>query len=218
MATGKADPDIAGAETAAAKAVAPAVLVVMGVSGSGKSTIALELQRVLGWRFQEGDDLHPPANVEKMRSGRPLDDADRLPWLQKVAGWIDARLAAREPGIITCSNLKRAYRRITIGNRTGVRLIFLKGDEGVIRQRIGGRQHRYMPPALLRSQFETLEEPGEDEHPVTVAVQGSLAQSVVEVLRRLAAPAAPAAGPPQPVLAPADRDDTVSPFTEEKPP
>ena len=190
MATGDADPDIATAETAAAKAVAPAVLVVMGVSGSGKSTIALELQRVLGWPFQEGDDLHPPANVEKMRSGRPLNDADRLPWLQAVAAWIDARLAAHEPGIITCSNLKRAYRRITIGDRTGVRLIFLKGDERIIHERIAGRQHRYMPPALLRSQFETLEEPGDDEHPLTVAVHGSLAQSVVALLSRLAAPVA----------------------------
>jgi carbohydrate kinase (thermoresistant glucokinase family) len=91
------------------------VLVLMGVSGSGKSTVALELHRVLGWPFQEGDDLHPPSNVEKMRSGRPLDDADRMPWLQAVARWIDERLAAHEPGIITCSNLKRAYRQITIG-------------------------------------------------------------------------------------------------------
>ena len=96
------------------------------LSGSGKSTVALELHRVLGWPFQEGDDLHPPSNVEKMRSGRPLDDADRMPWLQAVAHWIDERLAAHEPGIITCSNLKRAYRQITIGSRQGVRLVFFK--------------------------------------------------------------------------------------------
>src|SRR5436309_831538 len=83
-------------------------LVMRGVSGSGKSTVAQELQRVLGWPFQEGDDLHPAANVQKMRSGEPLDDSDRLPWLQAVARWIDERLAAGEPGIITCSNLKRA--------------------------------------------------------------------------------------------------------------
>jgi gluconokinase len=89
------------------------VLVLMGVSGSGKSTVALELHRVLRWPFQEGDDLHPPSNVEKMRSGHALDDADRLPWLRAVACWIDERLAAHEPGIITCSNLKRAYRQIT---------------------------------------------------------------------------------------------------------
>jgi carbohydrate kinase (thermoresistant glucokinase family) len=162
------------------------VLVLMGVSGSGKSTVALELHRVLGWPFQEGDDLHPPSNVEKMRSGHSLDDADRLPWLRAVAGWIDERLAAHEPCIITCSNLKRAYRQITIGNRQGVRLVFLKGGHA-IHARILQRQHRYMPPTLLRSQFETLEEPGEDEHPVVVTVHGSIAETVTELLRRLAA-------------------------------
>jgi carbohydrate kinase (thermoresistant glucokinase family) len=158
----------------------------MGVSGSGKSTVALELQRVLRWPFQEGDDLHPPANVEKMRAGRPLDDADRLPWLQAIARWIDDRLAAHEPGIITCSNLKRAYRQITIGRRQGVRLIFLKGDEQVIQDRIVQRRHHYMPPTLLRSQFETLEEPGKDEHPVIVTVHRSIAETVTDLLRVLA--------------------------------
>jgi carbohydrate kinase (thermoresistant glucokinase family) len=186
MTTAQVAPDIEPAEAAAARAVAPIVLVLMGVSGSGKSTVALELQRVLGWPFQEGDDLHPPSNVEKMRSGRPLDDADRLPWLQAVARWIDERLAAHEPGIITCSNLKRAYRQITIGTRRGVRLVYLKGDEQVIRDRIVQRQHRYMPPTLLRSQFETLEEPGEDEHPVIVTVHHSIAETVTDLLRQLA--------------------------------
>jgi len=183
----KNDSSIAATESAIARAVPPMVLVLMGVSGSGKSAIALELHRVLGWPFQEGDDLHPPSNVEKMRAGHPLDDADRLPWLRAVAGWIDERLAAHEPGIITCSNLKRAYRRITIGSRPGVRLVFLKGDEHVIHERIAQRQHRYMPPTLLRSQFETLEEPGEDEHPLVVPVHGSVAETVIELLQRLAA-------------------------------
>src|ERR1700729_588689 len=124
------------AEIAAAAQVRPTVLVLMGVSGSGKSTVALEVQRVLGWKFQEGDDLHPPANVEKMRSGHPLDDADRLPWLQAIPRWVDDRLSAHEPGIVTCSNLKRAYRRITVGSRPGVRLVYLKGEEQVIHDRI----------------------------------------------------------------------------------
>ena len=162
------------------------VVVLMGVSGSGKSTVAPELHRVLGWPFQEGDDLHPLSNVEKMRSGRPLDDVDRMPWLRAVAAWIDERLTAHEPGIITCSNLKRAYRQITIGSRQGVRLVFLKGDEHMIHARIAQRQPRYMPPTLLRSQFETLEEPGEDEHPVVVTVRGSIAETVTELLQRLA--------------------------------
>lgn len=170
----------------AAAGVAPQVLVLMGVSGSGKSTVALELQRVLGWAFQEGDDLHPAANVEKMRAGHPLDDADRMPWLRAIAKWIDDRLAAGEPGIITCSNLKRAYRQITVGDRHGVTLVYLKGEEQVIHDRIAQRQHRYMPPSLLQSQFDTLEEPGPDEHPLVVVVHGSIEKIVTELLKQLA--------------------------------
>lgn len=171
---------------AAAKAMAPAVLLLMGVSGSGKSTIALELQHVLGWPFQEGDDLHPPANVEKMRSGQPLNDADRLPWLQAIARWIDGQLAGHQPGIITCSALKRAYRDITIGSRQGLRLVYLKGDEHLIHDRIAKRTHRYMPASLLRSQFETIEEPTADEHPIVVPVRQSVAETAAEVLKQLA--------------------------------
>ena len=178
--------DFAAMEMAAAKKVPPMVLVLMGVSGSGKSTVAQELHRVLGWPFQEGDDLHPPANVEKMRSGKPLNDADRLPWLRACANWIDGQLTAHEPGIITCSNLKRAYREITIGARRGVRLVYLKGDEPVIQQRMLNRVHRYMPPSLLGSQFDTLEEPGEDEHPLTVIVHGSITEIVTDLLSQLA--------------------------------
>ncbi len=179
-------PDPAAQEIAAAKRTSPTILVLMGVSGSGKSTVAQELQRVLGWPFQEGDDLHPPPNIEKMRSGQPLNDQDRLPWLQAIARWIDERLAAHQPGIITCSNLKRAYRNITIGTRRGVTLVYLKGDEPVIQRRMLNRMHRYMPPSLLGSQFDTLEEPGEDEHPITVLVHGSIAETVVELLSQLA--------------------------------
>jgi len=105
-----------------------------------------------------------------------------------IARWIDAQLAAHEPGIIICSNLKRAYRRITIGSRHGVTLVYLKGNEPVIQQRILNRVHRYMPPSLLGSQFETLEEPGDDEHPVSVIVRGSIAETVLDVLKQLAAP------------------------------
>jgi carbohydrate kinase (thermoresistant glucokinase family) len=175
------------AVTEATKQVAQTVLLLMGVSGSGKTTVALELHRLLGWPFKEGDDLHPAANVEKMRSGHPLNDQDRQPWLEAVAGWIDERLAAGEPGIITCSNLKRAYRRITLGNRKGVTLVYLQGDEPLIAGRISQRKHRYMPASLLHSQFETLEEPTEDEHAVVVPLHGSVADTVIDLLHKVAA-------------------------------
>jgi carbohydrate kinase (thermoresistant glucokinase family) len=175
------------AEAEAAQRMGKTVLLLMGVSGSGKTTIALELQRLLRWPYIDGDDLHPAANVEKMRSGHPLNDQDRLPWLQAIARWIDDRLAAGEPGIITCSDLKRAYRRITVGDRKGVILVYLQGDEELIADRISRREHQYMPTSLLRSQFETLEEPGEDEHAVHVLVHGSIAETVTEILSKAAA-------------------------------
>ncbi|HUC18355.1 MAG TPA: gluconokinase [Acetobacteraceae bacterium] len=171
----------------AAKHVGKTVLVLMGVSGAGKTTVAQELHRVLGWPFQEGDDLHPPANVEKMRAGQPLNDEDRKPWLEAIARWIDARLAAHEPGIITCSDLKRAYRRITVGDRKGVTLVYLEGDERLIAERISQRKHRYMPASLLRSQFETLEPPGADEHALVVPLEQIVSETVTDLLRKLAA-------------------------------
>jgi carbohydrate kinase (thermoresistant glucokinase family) len=177
----------AGAEADAAKQIGKTVLLLMGVSGSGKTTIAVELHRVLQWPYVDGDDLHPPANVEKMRSGRPLNDQDRLPWLQAIARWIDDRLAAGEPGIITCSDLKRTYRKITVGDRKGVMLVYLHDDEKSIAERISRRSHQYMPPSLLHSQFETLEEPGEDEHAIDILVRGSVAETVTEILQRAAA-------------------------------
>jgi carbohydrate kinase (thermoresistant glucokinase family) len=178
---------VEAAETAAAEKVGAAVIVLMGVSGCGKSTVALELRRLLGWQFKEGDDLHPPANVEKMRAGHPLSDADRWPWLHRVAQWIDDRLAAGEAGIITCSNLKRAYRRITIGDRKGVILVYLQAEESVIAARVAQRRHRYMPAALLHSQFEALEEPAAEEHAVVVSVTSSLTDTVIDLLRKVAA-------------------------------
>lgn len=179
------------AEAAAAKDVHKTVLLLMGVSGSGKSTVARELQRVLGWEFMEGDDLHPPSNVEKMRAGHPLNDEDRWPWLERVAQWIDRRLAAGEPGIITCSNLKRAYRQITLGTRKGVTLVYLRAKKTLISTRVAQRQHQYMPASLLESQFEALEEPTEDEHPVVVPIHGSITETTVELLRKVAAVQAP---------------------------
>jgi carbohydrate kinase (thermoresistant glucokinase family) len=179
--------EVEEAEKLAASRLGRTVLLLMGVSGCGKTTIALDLQRLLGWPFKEGDDLHPAANVEKMRSGHPLNDQDRQPWLEAVARWIDERMAKGEPGIVTCSNLRRKYRQITVGSRKGVTLIYLRGDEATIAERISRRRHRYMPVSLLHSQFETLEEPSEDEHAIVVSVHASIAETTLDLLNQVGA-------------------------------
>jgi len=161
------------------------VLIVMGVSGVGKSTIAEALAQKLGWKFQEGDDLHPPANIEKMHAGIPLNDADRAPWLAAIKRWIDARIAAGEPGLITCSALKRRYRDTLIDGRASVRILYLHSDEATIEERIEHRTGHFMPTSLLESQLDTLEEPAEDEHPVTVEVAGTIEETVAASLRAL---------------------------------
>jgi ribose 5-phosphate isomerase A len=160
----------------------PLVLVLMGVSGAGKTTVARELARRLGWAYEEGDALHPAANVAKMHAGVPLTDADRQPWLAAVAAWIDHQLAAGLPGVITCSALKRAYRNIIIGQRQRVRLVYLRGSADLLAQRAANRQGHFMPPSLLPSQLASLEEPGPDEHPLTVDVApppGEIAESII---------------------------------------
>ena len=165
--------------------IKPRILVVMGVSGVGKSTIAEALVERLHWPFQEGDDLHPAVNREKMRSGIPLNDEDRKPWLEDVAAWIDARRAANEPGIITCSALKRAYRNVIIGDRSGVCLLYLQADKNVLEERILKRKGHWMPPKLLDSQLQTLEEPAEDECAFTVMVHGNVEETVENVITLL---------------------------------
>jgi gluconokinase len=161
------------------------VLIVMGVSGSGKTTIAVPLAKTLGWRFQEGDDLHPPANVAKMHSGTPLTDEDRWPWLRAIAALIDEWRAAGVSGVITCSALKHVYRDILIGDRADVRLVYLQGDQELISARLQARHGHFMPATLLDSQFATLEEPGADEHPITVHIGPAPEVLVAEIVRQL---------------------------------
>jgi len=161
------------------------VLIVMGVSGVGKSTIAEALAQKLGWKFQEGDDLHPPVNMQKMHAGIPLTDADRAPWLAAIKRWIDARIEAGEPGLITCSALKRRYRDTLIDGRASVRILYLHSDEATIEERIEHRTGHFMPASLLESQLHTLEEPTDDEHPITVEVAGSVEETVNAVLGAL---------------------------------
>jgi gluconokinase len=157
----------------------------MGVSGSGKTTVAAMLAGALHCQFLEGDDLHPPGNVEKMRSGTPLTDADRLPWLGKIAEEIDAWRSRGESGVVTCSALKRIYRDILIGERRDVTLVYLRGSQELIHQRMAARHEHFMPVKLLNSQFATLEEPGPDEHPVVVDIGGKPAEIVAEILCQL---------------------------------
>jgi len=157
----------------------------MGVAGSGKTTIAHLLAEALHSAFLEGDDLHSPANREKMHHGTPLTDADRLPWLQRIAAAIDAWRAQGQSGVVTCSALKRQYRDILMGDRKGVRLVYLEGSPNVIRERLASRQGHFMPPALLDSQFAALEPPGADENPITADVRQDRAAIVGQVLGAL---------------------------------
>lgn len=146
------------------------VVVMMGVSGSGKTTVARGVAARLGWDVLEGDSFHPPSNVAKMSKGIPLDDADRLPWLHAIARAIDAELAAGRSAVVTCSALKRSYRDILIGPRKNVALVYLQGSHALLAERVRNRTGHFMPPSLLDSQLATLEEPTPEEAPITVAV------------------------------------------------
>ena len=163
----------------------PAVIVVMGVASSGKTSLGERLAERLGWAFRDADSFHPPQNVAKMAGGTPLTDADREPWLAAIAAWIDDLRARGEHGIVTCSALKRAYRRVIVGERPDVALVYLKGSRELIGRRMAARQHHFMPPALLDSQFAALEEPGDDERPLVVSVEDSKDAIVQDVVDRL---------------------------------
>jgi carbohydrate kinase (thermoresistant glucokinase family) len=162
----------------------PLVIVLMGVTGCGKTAVGRLLAGTLGWAFEEGDDYHSPDNVAKMRAGTPLDDADRLPWLRCLAGGIDEWMERGVPAVLTCSALKQRYRDILIGDRHGVALVHLKGPESLIRARLAARRGHYMPASLLASQFAALEEP---EDAITIDVSGTPHQIVAETLARLGA-------------------------------
>lgn len=157
----------------------------MGVSGSGKTTIAQGLSRKLGWLYQEGDALHPPSNVAKMSSGTPLTDADRLPWLHKIAAKIDEWRAAGVSGVVTCSALKRSYRDIIAGNRPDVIVVYPKGSQALIAARMAERKGHFMPASLLDSQFGTLEEPSPDENAITVGIDRAPDAIVDEIVHRV---------------------------------
>ena len=135
------------------------IVVVMGVSGAGKTTVGAALAGEMGWDFLDADEFHPPANVAKMASGKPLDDTDRWPWLERLNGELAAREAAGSGAVLACSALKEAYRARLLAGLRGARLVFLRGEFEFIRSRMATRKHKYMPASLLRSQFDTLEPP-----------------------------------------------------------
>jgi carbohydrate kinase (thermoresistant glucokinase family) len=163
----------------------PIVVVMMGVSGSGKTTVGTALARRLGWTFQEGDDFHPPDNITKMAAGHPLTDADRVPWLARVEAWIAGQLAAGRSGVIACSALKRAYRDRIVGGRAEVRLAYLEGSPDLIAQRLERRRGHFMPPALLASQLADLQPPALDEAAILVDIGDPIDIQVDHVVRAL---------------------------------
>lgn len=160
-------------------------IIVMGVSGSGKSSIGERLSAGLDWPFRDGDSFHPPANVAKMHAGIPLTDEDRWPWLAAIAAWIGALRAVGEHGVVACSALKRAYRDALRDGHQDVRFVYLEGSAELIAARLAERKDHFMPPSLLASQFAALEPPGPDEAPITVSIEATPDAITADVLHRL---------------------------------
>ena len=135
------------------------VVILIGVAGSGKTTVGQALARQLAWRFVEGDDYHSPESIAKMRDGIPLNDSDRAPWLARLHAVAAAAIDRREHAVIACSALKQRYRELLRGTLRGVRVVYLKGDEPTLRRRLEQRRQHFAGPKLLASQLAALEEP-----------------------------------------------------------
>jgi len=163
----------------------PCALIVMGVSGSGKSTIATALAERLGWTFEDGDKFHPASNVAKMSAGHPLADEDRWPWLEAIADEIGRVCEASGHVVIACSALKRAYRDILVRDRADVRFVFLDGSQALIADRLARRKGHFMPAGLLDSQFRTLEPPQADERPIAVSIDAPVETIVANIVAQL---------------------------------
>ncbi len=159
----------------------------MGVSGTGKSTVAAALADQLGWELVEGDDLHPPSNVEKMTAGEPLTDADRAPWLERVRERAVQLTDGGESSVITCSALRRSYRDALRAGAASMFFVHLAGNEDVLARRMAGREGHFMPTGLLRSQLDTLEPLEGDEDGVQVDVAGTVEDVVAVVQAAVAA-------------------------------
>lgn len=158
------------------------MIVVMGVSGCGKSTVGKALAEALGWTFKDGDDLHPQANIDKMHAGHPLSDADRGPWLDRIVDWINEQQRHGGNGVVACSALRRAYRDHLRTANDAVRFVLLDVPQAELQCRLEGRRH-FMPASLLESQLRTLEYPQQDEPVLTVTGKPALADTVASVQR-----------------------------------
>jgi gluconokinase len=154
--------------------------IVMGVSGCGKSSVGQSLARSLGWDFYDADDFHPPENVAKMANGIPLDDSDRAPWLASLNELISSSLKTDKPGVLACSALKKRYRQQLMDGNDGVQIVYLKGSYDLIWSRMETRTDHYMKPHMLKSQFDTLEEP---TNALTIDISMLLDDIVQEILR-----------------------------------
>jgi gluconokinase len=162
----------------------PQIAVVMGVSGSGKSTVGRQLASALGWTFAEGDDFHPPANVAKMAGGTPLTDADRLPWLDAIGRWMAAEAAESRSAVVSCSALKRRNRDRLRMAWPALRLVYLPVDRGELQRRLAVRLEHFFPARLLDSQLQDLEPPQADEHPIVASGDlDAIVRTVVPLLR-----------------------------------
>jgi gluconokinase len=162
----------------------PPVIVVMGVAGTGKTTVGELLAGRLGWRYAEADSFHSAANVAKMAAGEPLTDEDRGPWLAAICQWIDGRAADGTPGVVSCSGLRRVYRDQLRDGRPQVRLVFLEGSRDLILRRLAARHGHFMRVEMLDSQFAALEPPLPDENVTQVSIDATPEQIVDEIVLR----------------------------------
>ena len=161
------------------------IIVITGVAGSGKTTVGALLAGRLGWVYAEADDFHSKANVDKMAAGHPLTDKDRWPWIEAIGRWADERVVAGEPGVVSCSGLKRAYRDLLRRGRAQLRIVFLDGDRELIARRLAARHGHFMRVQMLDSQFADLERPAPDEDVLVASIGGTPEQIVDAIVREL---------------------------------
>jgi carbohydrate kinase (thermoresistant glucokinase family) len=173
------------AEAVTPQPAPPMAIVVIGVAGSGKTTVGALLAGRLQWEFADADSFHSKANIEKMHAGIPLTDEDRWPWLEAMAAWIDTERQQRRHAVLACSALKRSYRAVLLGAHADVCFVYLRGAEDLIARRITARHGHFMPPSLLHSQFDALEEPGPEEPAIVVSIEARPQDIVAEIIAKL---------------------------------